>query len=266
MSCDARTFPAEIDRLFTGELEAREKRSLREHLAGCASCRAYYSRLSAVQRRLSPDEPLGRGLLDGDDLIARFSGTSARRRLPWIVGSFGALAAAAIVLLALRPPALQERGGTSPTHVLGARAFCLSALAEGRHEVAGSAALDPAPGAASLRCPLGGALQLAYRSDGAGPRYLFVVGIGPDGSVQHYAPHSDQPASLALQTAATEVVLPDSTLLAPHHVVGATTILALFSSAPLTIAAVDQAIAQGGAAAARKLAQEVHELRLEVVP
>ncbi|GBC98136.1 hypothetical protein HRbin17_00633 [bacterium HR17] len=47
-----------LSALVDGELPFSEQRAVWEHLRGCASCRAYYRQLSALQRRLHRTDPV----------------------------------------------------------------------------------------------------------------------------------------------------------------------------------------------------------------
>src|SRR5687767_5934344 len=114
MSCSG--LGSQLDRLFSGELEGPEALALREHVNGCAICRAYYDQLShvasTVENRTVPAfaaDMLEKRLMARLGVVRQPSQPSepapvavlaeARRRKRWapVVGLAAAAAIAAIV-------------------------------------------------------------------------------------------------------------------------------------------------------------------------
>jgi hypothetical protein len=210
MSCPGRG--AELDRLFSGELEGLEALSLREHVNACALCRAYYDRLSHVastmENRTVPAfaaEALEGRLMARLGVASRPSRPEApvvaltalqrRRRWPQVVSLAAAAAIAAIVLprIASRPQegeftARSGRGGRS---AFALKAFCIR---EGR------VSAETIPGG-KLPCPAGGAVQLAVTS--AEP---VTVGV----KVQTAAGEALEPGGAIQVPAGTDIALPVS--------------------------------------------------------
>lgn len=263
-ACDARRFPSEIDRLFAGRLTRRRLRALRDHLAGCGGCRGYYTKISALQRRLSPDEPLAAGLLEAN-LLERLDEQAPRRRWPWLsLAAAGALSLAVVTIAKLpaRHAEFQERGGATQGRGEGARAFCLAQRDDGSPSVVDSAPFERPPAASRLSCSARDTLQFACSADSTAARFLFLVGIDAAGAPHFY----NETGSVALRAGAREVPLDGAIRLAARHPTGATRLLALFSSAPLTREQVAEAIARGGLDAAAALADDPQSLALEVTP
>ena len=273
MSCDGQKFPDEIGQLFAGRLSDRRRKRLRAHLAECDTCRTYYGRVSDLQARLTPNEPLGADLLRSDGLIARFAASPSllRRGSRWVlgVGAAAAIGLAAFALAGRVSPRsggeFQERGGVIPSRAESVRAYCITRGAGGATKVVDAAPLVRSPARSSLRCPLDGAIQFAY-SDDAHARFLFLLGIDGSGNPLFYYPRSDERESVSLPADARDALLPDSIRLTPHHHPGPVRVIALFSSHPLEIAEVKRVVASGGVDGAAALGDDVEHLDLEIAP
>lgn len=166
MTCPGRG--AELERLFSGELEGPEAAALRQHVNGCPLCRAYYDRLShvasTVENRSVPAfavETLERRLMARLGVEDRSSPSVSvlvpPRRKMWrpVIGFAAAAAIAAVII----PWAFSDRGdsggftarsGGGASVPFPVKAFCIQAGKVSREAISGG----------QLWCPTGGAVQL----------------------------------------------------------------------------------------------------------
>lgn len=125
---------ASIESLFVGRPQSRG--ALRAHLDGCAECRAHYDRTARSFRALSgkPDEMTAEELWLFEPVFP--PAAPARLRLPVVVGSMLALAAAAVLVVWVGAgPGESEfgaRGNTPVAQRPGVRALCTHAGPDGQ--------------------------------------------------------------------------------------------------------------------------------------
>lgn len=211
-----------VDRHFAGRLGPRGEREMRAHLSGCAACRARYERHLALERldprRRPPSLRLGRAL-------------GLRRRAPGLGLPLGVALAAglALVLHLARPaaPALVARG-------VGDASARLYAYGVG-------------PGGPE---PLDGVLraddELAFAYDNpSGWRYLAVFAVDEHRHVHWFYPAwtagPPPPAGVAIERGVARRELPEAVR---HEIDGARLRLyAVFSAAPIGVAAIEAAVA-----------------------
>jgi len=233
MACSTGKWVRAVDRLFVDGLSRRRFRRLRDHLVGCAECRAYYDKVAAAWRAMGPGAtPSVVAESLADDLVADL----APRRAPlgrWLAAATAAFAlAAAAWLISPRFHAGEWRErGAAPTRARAVRAFCLAPDAGGAQAVRG--AISTAQGGATLHCPVGaGSLQFAYTLGDGAPEWLLLAARSPDGALLWYAPASVDAPAQPLQPGAFDEPLPSSTRLAVHHRAGPLTVEAWFLDHP----------------------------------
>jgi len=147
-----------MDRQFVDGLEPALATALRAHLEGCASCKARYDRLAAVEQRLDQGFSPERLTQLQSELFARVgspgpSPAPAARAWPrWVAAGAAVSAALAVAVVATqgRPPEFQPKGAGTDGYTL--KAYCVR---EGA--VVSTAGEDRA-----VRCRPGDVLQLAY--------------------------------------------------------------------------------------------------------
>ncbi|MCU1280054.1 MAG: hypothetical protein JWM53_3600, partial [bacterium] len=191
-----------IDELIVGEVGTADWNELHAHLAGCASCRARYDRVSLAERMLdggpkSLDTPSSSTLkrLEGAVLGAAAAPLPAwRRAIGWFAPTqrwaVGVAAAAAVVVLLpflARSPMpggapstgeFQTRGGETHERTAGLRAFCI-----------GDEGVTP-------RCARTTQLRLTVSNAGKFQR-VYVVGFDDDFNTKWYAPRPPEQQSVA---------------------------------------------------------------------
>lgn len=243
-----------IDQAFLGELSPAQAEDLRQHLEGCADCRARYDRAARMERVLSggtgaiatasPAEldRVGAAVfaaLDAERSVGLVERLGAWIRRPGV--SLLAAAASAAALVAVLAPGwnrgdfgageLRARGGPPAVRAATIHAFCLSSEAD--------FALDRARAPA---CSLSAQLKLSVGNPGD-HRFLFLVGVQDDYAPRWYAPRPPETQSTTAPAPQDgEVPFGSATRLAVNHRPGALRIYGLFSDAPLSGAEVSAAI------------------------
>jgi hypothetical protein len=193
-----------LDELLAGDLEGRaEEGPLREHVAGCAECRARLE-ARAGEPALIPDPVTLRPRLEADLAVARSS--RRRRAARWVATAGAASATAAAILLSLRarPPEL------SGERTKGALALTLHVK---RAATGGStpATVQRIYGEGRLRA--GDEVRFSLAAAGVGQRVV-VLGLDAAPSVTIYVPGpsvtGDAPARAAAIETSGAVILPGS--------------------------------------------------------
>lgn len=249
----------QIARAVAGELPTALENELREHLRGCARCRAYYDRVSAVADALNPGAGAARAqarlaaaLDDAAGPPALAAATSAgrpsRRRL-W-AASFILAPAAIVVLWAVRarqPPApdgspdqltlrgqtdSSSRSGASPAPATAGPSILIYASRRTGPTTHGPVRLVSAlPGSGEGRVSSADYVQFSVAGLRS-PAYVTIVGIDADDGVHRYVPRSDGPA-LSVQPTGEPTVVGPSIDLGQGHRPGRLRLIAAFSAQPL---------------------------------
>jgi hypothetical protein len=228
-ACDAPATRAEIERHFAGRISPRDERHLREHVGGCAECRAYYERQLLLaemdrERAIAPEDRLAVGL------------GLANARRPAHAPLFGALAvAAAAAVVAVAAPTLWPRHGEFASRGAVKQTpeaeLYVYRIGRGRSP-------ERADGT-----PMGRSDELAFAyTNRAGWPYLLVFGADEHGHVYWYHPawrNADEtPRAVAIQTGPEGHELPDAT---SHDLDGERLhVFGLFSRTPLTTREVEE--------------------------
>jgi hypothetical protein len=220
---------------FAADIAPAEERALREHLPGCAPCRALYDRhlvLAALDPSGRPaEERLARGLGLG--------GRRGSRRAPLVLALLGGTAAAAAVaalVVAARPDPV-ARGGSGAAETARAPELVV-------YRLAGDGAPQPSPQVIHG----GDELAFAYRNPRASRR-LLVFGVDEHRHVYWYHPGwsdaRDNPAAVPIATGPGLHELPAAVA---HRLDGSKLVIhALFTDRALTVADVESAVAAGSA-------------------
>lgn len=168
--CDRRA----VDRHFAARLAPDEEHRLREHLAGCAECRAYYER-HLLLAKLDPKA------LSAEARIAAGLGLAPARAAhgwAWTALAGGVAAAALLIFVARAPAGFTARGGHVEDHADVAI-----------YRVAGGATAR-----AAGRLNAGDALAFAYRNPDRWQR-LLVFAVDETERVYWYWPKWTDPAA-----------------------------------------------------------------------
>lgn len=177
-----------------GELAGSEARTVDEHLADCADCRTRLDALEDEQRAFAAQIPFDR-FAGGVERAARVPRVRPVSRRSLITGSGLALAAAAALLLVIRP----DGGDPAGTNRIK------GSDVDGRLQIAlgagGQRALEPG-GHALLKN--GDRLRLGYRATAAGQ--LVAVSVDDAGAVSVLYPEAGD--ALPVAAAATFTFLP----------------------------------------------------------
>jgi hypothetical protein len=230
-----------IDELILDDRPSGDWHELRTHLAGCASCRARYDRVSLAERMLH----------GGPDALATPSSSTLRRlegaviapatpRAPawqrvlawmaptqrWAVGVAAAAAVAVLVPFLARSPSspggeFQARGGGPHERTAGLRAFCVGA--EG----------------VTSRCSRAAQLRLTVSNGGKFQR-VFLVGLDDDWTPKWYAPRPPEQQSVAAPEG-VDIPVGPAVRLGINHDPGKVRVYALFSDAAVTAQEIEAA-------------------------
>jgi hypothetical protein len=225
-----------------GELTRNRSQAVEQHLATCADCRGRVQELTDLARAIAAPPEAADAEVDLVAAVRRRASLPPPRRAWWPrFAAAGAVLAAAGVLLAvgLRPSAgpagsaFQARGGATPDDAwVGLRLF----------RVAGTGAI------AATHLKRDDAVLLAYDNNGPRPfTHLMVVGADAQGGVYWYYPalaaDGADGQSIAIQPGAG-IELRDEI----RHALkpGPLRLYALFTRAPLSVRAVEQALRTAG--------------------
>ncbi|MGC4116838.1 MAG: hypothetical protein QM765_20210 [Myxococcales bacterium] len=259
-----------LERLFTGRLSPRARRSLLRELAGCPDCTARYARYDALQSSLSgvPSvfaiERVEAALLDRlgpeDPLPSASRSSCAWRRPAWIAASAAACIAA--LVFALRAPSdrvpldpelglvgIVARGQQVPRSAsVGVRMF--RALPKG---------VDESPA-----LTIDDVVTFTWTDLDPAARYVCLFGVQEDGRLRWYYPATQ------LEGLLSDEPFGDGFRLRVRHRSGWLRVTALFSSEPLAESEIERAVrAQGQRLEALeplRLGEGVleHSLRVEI--
>jgi len=201
-SCTGGSFEAEIRSHFVGSIAPKTERTLRLHLAECASCRELYERYLVLNeldpKALSAEERIGRGL-------------GMRARPPAMAWPTLAVAGvAAVALLAVGVPALTHRDPANS----GDREFSPRGPVQANADfVVYRVRPGEAPERAPLRMRRTDELAFAYTNPD-GFAHLLVFGVDATSRVHWYHPEwSDAnatPHAVAIAKGADARELPDA--------------------------------------------------------
>jgi anti-sigma factor RsiW len=253
----------DIARAVAGDLPPAREKKLREHLHGCARCRAYYDRLSALADALNPARGAARAqarlaeALDdaappalGATATATASalGSPSRRRL-W-AASFILAPAAIIVLWAVRghhPPApngtpeevtlrgetdaVPASGASSAPAVAGPSILVYASRRTGPTTHAPVRLVSSLPGSGEGRVSLADYIQFSVGGLRS-PAYLTIVGVDAEGGVHRYVPRAGGGVQQVQPAEGPTVVGPSFDLGQGHHP-GRLRLIAAFSAQPL---------------------------------
>ncbi len=266
-----------IRRAVSEGLEASERKTLRAHVAACASCRTDFDRaadgVALLERRpFALPEAVAEGAradlfaaLEAEGAVAaevveahvlRFP---AARRI-WVgAGTVLALAAgvtAAVVLpgqrAAERPSGFTARGGTEAG--LGFNVFCIR-LEGGAPQVVSTTGADSSR---PVACRLSDRIQFTYSArigqSATPPETLSLFGVGPDGQVVWYWPRAG--GQVHVEPGAQQAALPGSFELAARHAPGHWDIFGVFGPATIDTAAIEARVHAGSHAALGDLASD----------
>jgi len=240
-----------IKRHFGEGLGERAERRMREHLRGCAQCRAAYDQLAELLRaasgraltRREVDQLSGAVLAEVRPAVER---PAAQRQVTGLAWLAPLLAVGLLVLLGLtltlklsRPggrdaegrqdPEVTYRGGETDRGLVDLEAYAIRS-----RDPSGSADL-----AAPRRVAEGGVLRLdeyvqfRYRSTDPHRRYLYLLAIDQRLQPLDYYPRPDADRSIPVQSSMTMVPVGRSIRLAKRHSPGEIWVYALFSRRPL---------------------------------
>jgi hypothetical protein len=201
-ACDAPATRAEIERHFAGRISRGDERHMREHLGGCADCRAYY------ERHLLLAEMDRAGTVSAEERIAVGLGLAGSRhsvRGP-LLGGLAVAAAAAIVALAA--PSLW------PRHSEFASRGAVQKAPEAElyvYRIGPGGSPERADGTRMNRSD---ELAFAY-TNRAGWTYLLVFGVDEHGHVYWFHPawqNADEtPRAVPIQSGSDGRELPEAT-------------------------------------------------------
>lgn len=214
-----------LDRFLAAELSPAEAAEVRGHLDGCARCAAALAGLEAA-RDSAHLPPLQVVPLDGPAAPLPSVARQARRRV--MATLVGGLAAAAALLLVVRPEAPAERAKGRP----GALGLGVYVLHDGAVRRAG-------PG--EVLAP-GDALRFAVTAPG--PGYVAVLSLDPAGKASVYYPAGGRAEPVAPGAREAEVALPLATRL--DATVGEERLYALFCEGPVELEPVRAALEGAG--------------------
>jgi hypothetical protein len=194
-----------LRRFRAGEFSDEAHEEIARHTAECGSCRAKLRLLQEEQRQFERDIPFER-FAGGVERACRVPRPSPKRR--WVMGgALGLVAAAAVVVLLVRP---SERVGGWGAHAVGDRAGSnrikggLSAVV--RIAAASGGAQRSLPPAGSTTLQPGERIRLGYST--AVPGYLVAVSVDDAGEVSALYPEGG--GSLPVQPTQHLTFLPDS--------------------------------------------------------
>lgn len=222
-ACGAPATRAEIERHFAGRISPGDERHLREHVAGCADCRAYYERHLLLAEM---DRERAIGL---QDRIAVGLGLARARRAAYAPLLGGLAVAAAVAVVAVAAPTLL------PKHSEFAGRGAASRGPEAELYVYRIGSGGSAERADGTRMGRHDELAFAYTNRGAWP-YLSVFAVDEHGHVYWYHPawqNADEtPRAVAIQSGPDGRELPDAT---SHELDGTRLhVFGLFSRKPLS--------------------------------
>lgn len=255
-----------MDRGFEHGLSRRRWSALRGHLAGCEDCRARFDRLEHASAALSPRSLLSPAARDRIAAEIVEQPSARARRLRWAAAGVATATAAAALLLLFAPreqAPFRPRGAEHRTELVpgerrpGVRIFCLRSTDSSTHVVAEVTAAEPPIPPPTLRCTMGGELQLAYSTPSFGGLTMVAYSRGPSGRMHHYAPRDGTQAAVPLAADVIDEPLDASTRLEVNHAPGTYDVTVRFFARP--IAASD---------ATALHATPLHEVqaRLEIAP
>lgn len=222
-----------IDETILGDVAPADWEELRQHLRGCADCRARYDRVALAERMLSGgpaalDRPsaatldrIGAAVLDG----AAGRPGAWQRMLQWFAPTqrwaVGLAAAAAVVLVPflMRAPrpvdsGFQARGGAQHERTAGLRVFCIAGDGVTPH------------------CAREDQLKLTVSNAGKFQR-VFLVGLDDEWSPKWYAPRPPEIESVPAPDG-VDVPVGPAIRLGVNHDPGKVRVYAIFSDAPVT--------------------------------
>lgn len=226
-----------IDLALVGELAARDRGSLHDHLRSCDECRAHYDRGALALRVLEDGEDLSaheldmvEGWLFEDATQTAPSASPAWWRRPWI-GLGAALAGAAAAVFLLLPPG-DDGGGIADE--MTARGDAADA-GLGLQVLCG----DPLREADEGGCRLDEAMTFAYRLPPTAPHgRLVLFGVDGHGDTLYYAP-TPVDATLLDTISGEWTPVPLTIDLEVNHEAGPLTVFALVTTNAADVGDVD---------------------------
>jgi Putative zinc-finger len=240
-----------IARAIAGELSPPAETRLRGHLAGCATCRAHYDRLSLAAEALAPGTSQRRAQARLQAALvapARAApGAVARPALRWLRWTPLVLAPAAALLFLVRPmpppsPEIAWRGHVEPASTaLGLLVYASRRVEGGVAQVRLVADL---PGSGEGQLYLDDYVQFSVRALRQAS-YVTVVGLDEAGDVHVYAPRPDTPPRPVAPDVAPTTLGP-SVALSVKHRPGRLRLFAVASAAPVDVAELSAAVRQAG--------------------
>jgi hypothetical protein len=231
MTCREQAGQERVDRHFEGVISPADERAMREHLPGCASCRAHYERWLLLSQ-LDPQA------LSAEVRIARGLGVAQHPRAvhrirPAIAGAATLVAAAAALVLWVHARSdsrgFTARGGNTETNV--SRVFV--------YDVPPGKPAELAAGTVAR----GDELAFAYEN-GAAKNRLMIFGVDEHRHVYWFYPawvnQSENPVAIPIERDAIRHELPEAVR---QKFDGAhLEIRALFVDSPITVAQVEAMI------------------------
>jgi hypothetical protein len=228
-----------IRRYFAGELDARARARLFDHLRGCERCRSEFDAaatlLRAVAGRTPTRQELTRWELGVAERLDAPSQQPARGAAwSWLAPAAAAAAVVLVVVLigvgsrpALEPaPAVQLRGAgpRAARPMVDIEVYAIPSAGE------------PVPRPLEDLGTVGLAeyLQFRYRNHDDRVRHLYLVGIDERLEPLDYFPRPDSPSSIPIGEALDPSPIPRSIKLAKRHQHGPLWIYGLFSERPLS--------------------------------
>lgn len=194
-----------LRRFRAGELSGETQEEIAHHAAECGSCRAKLRLLQEEERQFERDIPFER-FAGGVERACRVPRPRANRR--WAVGgAFGLVAAAAVMVLLLRP---SEKVGDLRVRDVGLHAGSnqtkggISAVARIASAAGGAQRSLPPTGTTTLQP--GERIRLGYNT--AAPSYLAAVSVDDAGEVSALYPEDG--GSLLVGPTQHVTFLPDS--------------------------------------------------------
>jgi hypothetical protein len=230
-----------LDRLLAGELEPAARAGAEQHLAGCGACAARRGDREAEQRLFRDTAP---------PLFLRAVAPRRRRQVWWLGAAAAAAAAVVVVVLLL---------GRTPREELVA----LKGRPHLRFFVRDGATGTVREGLPGQQVHPGDRLRFGFDGDLLTRTPLLRVALlnrEASGKVTRYFPEGGA-AAAALPPVGRDGLLPFSILL--DEVLGPETIFALYCREPVSLPALEGALARGGALPPWPPACEVETVRLE---
>ncbi len=231
-----------IEDAVGGRLRGRARQGLFDQLRGDPQARADYDLVFEALRELE-QAPVAQAEFEvveawllGDLEAAQQPAAAAWWRRPWL-GALVAIAAAAVLVVAMRPAELGSDDGFAARGAGDDRGLAIDALCPSRSGAV--FARDGLVPAAEHGCALEGTLSFAYRVDptiSAGTLSLF--GQADDGSVLYYAPTPIDAGGIQAR-AGTWTPLPMVVDLDVNHEAGPVVLYGLLASRALSVSEVD---------------------------